>query len=52
MTKEDIKILRYKIIKGLDLAYQRLLISKQREDGDLVISHNGEVVKVKASELS
>jgi hypothetical protein len=52
MTKEDIKILRDKIIKGIDLAYRRLLISKQKEDGELVISHNGKVVKVKARELS
>lgn len=51
MTKENVKDLRAKIIQGIDLAYKRLLISKQKEDGELVISRNGKIVKVKAREL-
>lgn len=51
MTKENVKDLRAKIIKGIDLAYQRLLIAKQKEDEELVISKNGKIVKVKAREL-
>lgn len=51
MTKENVKDLRDKIIQGIDLAYTRLLISKQKEDGELVISRNGKIVKVKAREL-
>ena len=51
MTKENVKDLRSKILQGISLAYQKLLISKQKEDGDLVISRNGKVVKVKAREL-
>ena len=51
MTKENVKDLRDKIIKGLDLAYSRLLISKQKEDAELVISRNGKIVRVKAKEL-
>ena len=51
MTKENVKDLRTKIIQGLDLAYARLLISKQKDDSDLVISRNGKIVKVKAREL-
>ena len=51
MTKENVKDLRDKIIKGLDLAYSRLLISKQKEDAELVISRNGKIVRVKAQEL-
>jgi hypothetical protein len=51
MTKENVKDLRDKIIKGLDLAYSRLLISKQKEDAELVISQNGKIVRVKAKEL-
>lgn len=51
MTKENVKDLRDKIIKGLELAYSRLLISKQKEDAELVISRNGKIVRVKAKEL-
>jgi hypothetical protein len=52
MTKEKVTELRTKILKGIDLAYNRLLIAKQKEDGELVISRNGEIVKVKAKDLS
>lgn len=52
MTKENIKDLRSKILQGIDLAYTRLLIAKQKEDGELVISRNGEIVKVKARDLA
>jgi phage terminase large subunit-like protein len=51
MTKENIQDLRTKILQGISLAYQRLLIARQKEDGELVISRNGKVVKVKAREL-
>jgi len=52
MTKENVKDLRAKIIKGLELAYQRLLIAKQKEDEELVISRNGKIIRVKARELT
>ena len=51
MTKENVKDLRSKILQGIDLAYNRLLIEKQKEDGELVISRNGKIVKVKAKDL-
>jgi hypothetical protein len=51
MTKEKVIDLRSKIIRGIDLAYNRLLIEKQKEDGELVISRNGEIVRVKARDL-
>jgi hypothetical protein len=51
MTNNNVKDLRDKIIKGLELAYSRLLISKQKEDAELVISRNGKIVRVKAKEL-
>jgi hypothetical protein len=51
MTKEKVIDLRSKIIRGIDLAYNRLLIAKQKEDGELVISRNGEIVRVKARDL-
>ncbi len=52
MTKEEVLDLRSKIIRGIDLAYYRLLIAKQKEDGELVISRNGEIVRVKARDLT
>lgn len=51
MTKENVKILRAKILQGIELSYTRLLISKQKEDAELVISRNGEIIRVKAQEL-
>jgi len=52
MNRENVKDLRAKIIKGLELAYSRLLASKQKDGSELVISRNGKIIKVKASELS
>ncbi|MCK9640573.1 MAG: hypothetical protein M0R39_11755 [Prolixibacteraceae bacterium] len=52
MNKENIKDLRTKILKGLDLAYSRLLASKQKDDAELVISRKGKIVKIKARELT
>ena len=51
MTEEEINEMRTKIFKGIELSYQKLLISKQKEDGELVISRDGKIVKVKAREL-
>jgi hypothetical protein len=52
MTKDNIKELRTKILKGIELSYSRLLIAKQKEDGELVISGNGKIVRVKAKDLA
>lgn len=52
MNKDKVKVMRDKIIKGIDLAYQRLLIEKQKDDSELVFSRNGKVVKVKARDLT
>jgi len=52
MTKDSVKELRAKILKGIELSYNRLLISKQKEDGELVISRNGKIVWVKAKGLA
>ena len=43
--------LRNKILKGIDLAVERLIRKKQKEDGELVFSQNGQVVVVKAKDL-
>lgn len=44
--------LRDKILKGLDLAVRRLIRAKQKEDGELIVSKDGQVVRIKANELA
>lgn len=51
MNKEEVKVMRNKIIKGIDLAYERLLIAKQKDNSELVFSRNGKIIKVKAQDL-
>lgn len=51
MTKEEVKEMRSKILQGIELSYNRLLTSRQKEDGELVISDNGKVIEVKAKDL-
>ena len=43
--------LRAKIVKGLDLAFERLLIKKQKDDGEFVFSQNGKIVHIKARDF-
>lgn len=43
--------LRNKILKGLDIAIEKLIQNKQKENGELIYSVNGKVVKVKAKDL-
>lgn len=54
MTKRtDIEVneMRDKILKGIDLAYRRLVESKAKVNQDLVFSENGKVIHVKAKTL-
>jgi hypothetical protein len=51
MTKEEVKEMRSKILQGIELSYNKLLTSRQKEDGELVISDNGKVIEVKAKDL-
>ena len=51
MTKEGIRDLRNNIMKGIELAFSRLVQAKQKEDGELVFSRNGKIVKIKAKDL-
>ncbi|MDR3328573.1 MAG: hypothetical protein LBS63_00500 [Prevotellaceae bacterium] len=48
---EEIKDIRDKILKGIALSYERLVAQKKKEDGYLVFSKDGEIVKVKARDL-
>ncbi len=37
-----------KIIKGLELTFERLLAAKRKEDGEFVFSENGKIIRIKA----
>jgi hypothetical protein len=45
------RAIRDKIMKGLELAYEKLLNETAERDGYLVVSENGKIVKVKAKKL-
>jgi hypothetical protein len=53
--KNSVKInndeLRDKIRKGLDLAFRKLVKQKQKENGILVFSKHGKIIKVNAKDL-
>ena len=51
MNRNKVKELRNKIIEGIDLAYDRLLTAKQKDDSELVFSRNGKILKIKAKDL-
>ncbi len=51
MKKEEIIVMQDKIAKGVQLAYRRLLIEKQKDDSELVFSRDGKIVAVKARDL-
>jgi hypothetical protein len=51
MTTQEIQSLKAKILKGISLSFNKLLITTQKNDGELVVSKNGKVVRVKAREF-
>ncbi len=51
MANDSANELRDKILKGVSLAYQRLMLSKQRENAEVAISRDGKIIRVKATDL-
>ena len=51
MNDEKIKDLRERILKGLELSFSRLLLTKQRNDEEFVFSKDGQIIKVKARDI-
>jgi len=43
--------IKERVKKGLDLTFEKLLKAKRESNGFFVLSQNGEIKKVKASEL-
>ena len=51
MNEQQVREFEENIVKGANLAFQRLVSQKKKEDGELVFSRNGHVFRVKAAEL-
>jgi hypothetical protein len=51
MTKDRNVELREKIKKGLDLAYKKMIKAKQLIDGEIAVSENGIIKRIKARDI-
>jgi hypothetical protein len=51
MSKVDVAELSEKIIRGLELSFDKMLIQKQKQNEELVFERNGKIVLVKAEDL-
>ncbi|MDD3875182.1 MAG: hypothetical protein PHT69_01025 [Bacteroidales bacterium] len=49
--KNNNSIIRSKVLKGLELAFQKLLQQKANEDSELVYEVNGKIVRIKAKNM-
>jgi sulfur carrier protein ThiS len=46
-TKEQIDDIREKVLKGLKKTYENLLEMKRRNNSVIVVSENGQIIKIK-----
>ena len=51
MDEQEIRQFEESVVKGANIAFQRLVTQKKRENGELVFSRNGQIFRVKAEEL-
>lgn len=51
MSKDEFKLLRDAIIKGVELSQKKLLEKKKKEDSFLVLYRNHRILKINAKEL-
>lgn len=51
MSEQEVREFEENIVKGANIAFQRLVSEKKKENGELVFSRNGHVFRVKAAEL-
>ena len=52
LSKEETTQLREKILRGVQLAIEKLIKERQLTDDCLVIAENGKVMKIKAREIN
>jgi hypothetical protein len=51
MNTETAQKIKDKFIEGLNIAFKKLLIVKQKDDSDIVLYRNGKIVKIKAKDF-
>lgn len=51
MNEQEIREFEENIVKGANIAFQRLVSQKKKENGELVFSRNGQIFRVKAADL-
>ena len=51
MNEQQVREFEENIVKGANLAFQRLVSQKKQEDGELVFSRHGHAFRVKAADL-
>lgn len=51
MEQNKIIELKSKILKGLEISYQRLVLAKKKDDKELIFSHQGKIIKIKAKDI-
>ena len=51
MSEQEVREFEENIVKGANIAFQRLVSQKKKENGELVFSLNGHIFRVKAADL-
>ena len=51
MSSPEVELIRNKFLEGANLALKRLIERTKKEDGYLVFSQNGVIVRIKARDL-
>ncbi|MDY3069210.1 MAG: hypothetical protein SOR57_06030 [Parabacteroides sp.] len=51
MNEQELREFEENIVKGANMAFQRLVSQKKKENGELVFSRNGQIIRVKAADL-
>ena len=51
MDEQEIRQFEESVVKGANIAFQRLVTQKKKENGELVFSRNGQIFRVKAEDL-
>lgn len=51
MNEQEVREFEENILKGANIAFQRLVSEKKKVNGELVFSRNGKIFRVKAADL-
>lgn len=51
MSEQELREFEENVVKGANIAFQRLVSEKKKENGELVFSRNGQIFRVKAADL-